>query len=77
MTAKRLPIRMWRVTRAAPFGLHVWFDPDTEFPRLFELEPHSRSGVGDPSEGDDRIRFRDGPEEKKQMFLDEELPFDL
>jgi len=35
----------WRVQRAVPFGLHVWFDPSVETLRLYhipcddELEP--------------------------------------
>ncbi len=54
MTAKRLPIRMWRVARGEPYGLHVWFDPDTEFVRLFELDPESKTGVGEPDAEDDQ-----------------------
>jgi len=34
---KRLTIRMWRVSVAEPYGLHVWFDPSCEVVRLFPL----------------------------------------
>ena len=74
MTAKRLPIRMWRVSRAAPFGLHVWFDPDTEFPRLYELEPHSKSGVPEVSEVDD-CTVENESQQRSLLFHQEELPF--
>jgi len=74
MTAKRLPIRMWRVSRAEPYGLHVWFDPDTEVVRLFEfdpLEPRPKTGVYEVCERDDL----DDSHSSKQQFLQEELPF--
>jgi len=77
VTAKRLPIRMWRVSRAAPYGLHLWFDPDTERPRLYELEPHLKSGVPEGGERDDCDSFAVDLDQKKQMFLQEELPFDF
>ena len=32
-------VRAWRVTRGEPSGSHLWFDPSTEFVRLFRLPP--------------------------------------
>jgi len=49
-------ICQWRISKAEPSGLHLWFDPMTEFPRLFELEPSLRRGVVSTTEGDDTIR---------------------
>ncbi len=43
MSHARKVIRMWRVSRAEPKGLHLWFDPETEFPRLYELLPSDGS----------------------------------
>ncbi len=73
--AKRLPIRMWRVSRAEPFGLHVWFDPDTEFPRLYELEPQPKDGVQEYTRGDDLSCSGENLDQKKTLFHQEELPF--
>ena len=33
------PLRQWRLTRGEPFGSHVWFDPNTEFVRLYSRIP--------------------------------------
>jgi len=55
VTAKRKTISQWRVMKAEPNGLLLWFDPMVEFPRLFELEPSLRSGVDDCTRGDDTI----------------------
>ena len=41
----RKPIKQWRIMKAEPSGLLLWFDPMTEFPRLYELEPSLREGV--------------------------------
>jgi len=41
----RKEIKAWRMMQAEPFGLLMWFDPNTERPRLYELEP------GDSEEG--------------------------
>jgi len=41
--AKRIQIAQWRVTKADPSGLTLWFDPMTEFPRLFDLEQSLRT----------------------------------
>jgi len=76
MSAKRLPIRMWRVSRAEPYGLHVWFDPDTEVVKLFDLEPHPKDGVRELREGDDLMPSpaRD-PSQNELVFHQEDLPF--
>jgi len=50
--AKRISIRNWRVSKAEPSGLQLWFDPMIEFPRLYALEPSLRSGVEDCTRGD-------------------------
>jgi len=49
-------INQWRVSKAEPSGLHLWFDPMVEFPRLYALEPSLRRGVVSTMEGDDAIR---------------------
>ena len=58
--AKRKSIAQWRVCQAEPSGLLLWFDPMTEFPRLYELEPSLRSGVetlvGDDANGANELR---------------------
>ena len=38
-------VRSWRVTGAEPRGLNVWFDPDSEYVRLFDI-PHPDSDEG-------------------------------
>jgi len=40
-------IRCWRLSRAAPYGLHLWFDPDTEVPTLRLLTEEEKSGTVD------------------------------
>ena len=50
----RKQIRQWRVVRAEPSGLLVWFDPDVEVVRLYSLDPGQRSGVDAVSERDDQ-----------------------
>ena len=72
---KRKPIRLWRVERADPFGLHLWFDPATEFPRLYELEPPTESGVQEVGDVDDHLEISQEGVQDKQQFLQEELPF--
>ena len=62
------------MSRAEPFGLHLWFDPDTEFPRLYELEPGAERGVPAVREVDDWSGQSD-PDQSKQLFHQEELPF--
>jgi len=62
----RKAIRSWRVLKAEPSGLLLWFDPMIECPRLYELEPPKDSGVLEYCEGDD---FTEIHEKNKQMFL--------
>ncbi len=49
MKGKRLMIRMWRIARGEPYGLHMWFDPSCEYVRLYRL-PLSDSSVA-PQDG--------------------------
>ncbi len=30
-------LRNWRIQPASPFGLHVWFDPDVEKVKIYDL----------------------------------------
>jgi len=71
---RRKVICQWRVAKAEPSGLMVWFDPDTELVRLYELEHPETSGVEGFSEGDDYEVFPPESESDKQMFFNEELP---
>jgi len=72
--AIRKSIAQWRVSKADPSGLTLWFDPMTEFPRLYMLEPSLRSGV---------VVLREGNEPTDQIqkyqqlsLLETELPPD-
>ena len=65
---------MWRMSRAAPFGMHVWFDSDTEYVRVFELEPEHQRGVPAVPESDDVISTV--AQSQRSLFVDpDELPF--
>ena len=68
-------ICQWRLTKAEPWGLMVWFDPSTEVVRLYELEPSTESGVYEVDEGDDPESNSDLNPPSKQQFLQEELPW--
>ena len=48
--AKKL-LSNWRVLKAEPSGLMVWFDPDQERLELHDLEPPGEAGVHDVHEG--------------------------
>ncbi len=72
---KRLMIRQWRVSKAEPSGLQVWFDPATEFVRLFELEPSAKAGVEGYREGDDDEASSHVSESSNGVFIQEDLPF--
>ncbi len=37
--ADEIPVRLWRIQSALPRGCTIWFDPETEHPRLFEGPP--------------------------------------
>ena len=79
----RKPIRQWRVSRAEPSGLHLWFDPMVEFPRLYEnespdrVEPPPGIGVQGYCERDDHTG-PDGPDQVKvlDLFPQIEIPLD-
>jgi len=66
---------MWRVTRADPKGLHLWFDPDIEFPRLYELEPRPEDGVAIANEGDDQRGLFDEVGQVTDGLPEGDLPF--
>jgi len=53
VTAKRIVLRTWRVVKAEPSGLFVWYDPAREAVELYEQEPLKDEGVLEFSEGDD------------------------
>jgi len=40
-SSRRIQIRGWRVTQQEAGGLSVWFDPSTEFVRLYRLPLHN------------------------------------
>ena len=66
----------WRVSKAEPSGLQVWFDPELEEVRIYELEPRSENGVGeDLEEGDQRSLFGDSTQVNEAPGDDQELPF--
>jgi len=48
-----LIIRTWRVTRGIPSGSHVWFDPSTEYVRIYRRPPSDSDEVDDSHEGVD------------------------
>ena len=58
----RIPIRGWRILRADPSGLLLWFDPRVEFPRLFTLPPDKR-----PDDSEEARRVAVG---ELELYLD-------
>ena len=77
LMARRIAIRLWRLWRAEPSGLLLWFDPEREFPRLYELEPQMKSGVEGYCEGDDLDRDPGLTEQKPiVLYRQIQLPFD-
>ncbi len=67
-------ICQWRVSRALPSGLQIWFDPKTETVKLFELEPRPEGGVADALEGDDQ-EDSGRPSSSNNELPEGELPF--
>ena len=65
-------IRQWRVSKAEPSGLMIWFDPSRELVRLYELDPREDPGVHEVLEGDDRT---DSPEDERKINELNELSF--
>jgi len=53
------PVKAWRIMKAEPFGLLVWFDPSTERPEIHSSEPLENPGVLVCCEGDDQRSFFD------------------
>ena len=72
--ARRKQIRQWRVSRALPSGLQVWFDPEVETIKLFALEPSPEARVADALEGDDQ-EGSGCPSSSNNELEDLELPF--
>ena len=68
-------IRQWRVAAASPSGLQVWFDPETEFLRLYDLEPPDSPGVADACEGDDQEGLAAPDQVTFVAELSDDLPF--
>ena len=75
MARKRIVLRSWRVQEAEPSGLFVWFDPDREGVELYELDPPTESGVGDPCEEDDQRGLWDSSDQVNELVDSNELPF--
>ena len=78
MTAKpevRKPIRSWRVSKAEPSGLQVWFDPVKEFVRLYALEPSEIPRVADALERGDQLDLVFPLSSKRGVVLSDDLPF--
>ena len=75
MSAIRKLICQWRVSRASPSGLQVWFDPRTETIRLYSVEPPGTPGVEDFGEGDDSNEKSAPDPSDEQVFVQEDLPF--
>ena len=64
----------WRICKAEPSGLLVWFDPELEEVKLFLLEePRTRSGVPDGPEVD--YDASDVDEDQVNHEFEPELPF--
>ena len=66
-------ICQWRVSKAEPSGLQVWFDPNTEQLKLYELEPDQKGRV-------DEVREGDATEDQRGLFPsnnghESDLPF--
>jgi len=73
--AKRMQIRQWRIVEpSSGEGLFLWFDPQLEVPRLYELEPPKDSGVEDCSERDD-LNGLGISDPEIMLFHQEKLPF--
>jgi len=70
--AKQLLLRSWRVSEALPSGRTVWFDPEREAIRLYELEPELEARVDEHREADDQIDMYDPEVDKNELG---ELPF--
>ena len=78
MAKSRIMLCNWRVRKAEPSGLFVWFDPDRESVELYEMDPLTQSGVADAlEEGDQRSLFGD-PNQVNDVLetsLEDDLPF--
>ena len=66
-------ICQWRVSRALPSGLQIWFDSELETVRLYELDPPEIPGVADALEGDEQTASPDGESSNNEADLG--LPF--
>ncbi len=75
---KKIVLCNWRVIKAEPSGLFVWFDPDRESVELYEVEPLLEGGVASASEGDDQTRLFAGASSSDDTPVDpdgSDLPF--
>ena len=72
-------IRQWRLAKAEPSGLMVWFDPASELVRLYdlvgELEPPKDSGVDSFSEKDEPGEYCPSHSELNEDHPQGDLPF--
>ena len=75
MIVRRKLICQWRVSRALPSGLQVWFDPELETIKLYALDPEEARGVADALEGDDSNRDSSDPSSSNNELETLELPF--
>jgi len=69
---KRIVVRAWRISRAEPSGMVMWFDPELEVPSLSV----KRLTDGDESVRLDRIGSMSGTEDDAQLvfsFEDKQL----
>ncbi len=72
-----MKIRMWRVSVAEPFGLHLWFDPECEVVSLRELTDDEKAVRLDKDGSVSALlndELHDGIS-SSLLFLQEELPF--
>ena len=74
-----MKIRMWRISRADPWGLHLWFDPSCEVVMLRPLTDEEK-GVRLDMHGSVSALLDDSDHDgvsDKLLFHQEELPFDV
>ncbi len=73
-----MKIRMWRISVASPFGLHLWFDPDCEVVSIRPLTDEEK-GVRLDMHGSVSASLinerHDALTDSELLFHQEELPF--
>ena len=55
----KMPVRMWRITEAEPYGCSMWFDPANEVPALEPLAEGDRSAYVDSPVSVSAVRHTD------------------